>query len=505
MTTLELIHISEPMLTFGYDQNAEHPKDGLFLYGPLGEGKPAELRVGAIGTAQGLGCFRRWLQSIQRYIPAYDSAKPFHAAFPGFEPAYKTVWPIEPVAEIPVSGEKIARALRFSDRHDAIYKAVEIFEERLKNYQRTEDTQPVFWFVIIPEEVHRYGRPTIAPPKSERIPSDVRVPAEVAKRILREGSLYQEEVEAAQIYRYEVNFHNQLKARLLPHQIVVQIVRETSLTPEEFTVDGRPLRRVQDPATLAWNLCTTALFKAGGKPWKLAAVRPGVCYVGLVFKKDSSDPASGDACCGAQMFLNSGDGLVFRGHVGPWYSEAQGEFHLKQPDAEALISEVIKSYCSQHGSPPTELFIHGRARFNGEEWAGFSKGVPPETKLVGVCIQPSRDLKLFRPHTHPIIRGSALCLTDRLAYLWTKGFVPRLGTYTGWEVPNPISVEIIRGHADLVMVLSDVMGLTKVNFNACIFGDGLPVTLRFADAVGEILTAAPMAPDLPPLPFRHYI
>jgi hypothetical protein len=58
--------------------------------------------------------------------------------------------------------------------------------------------------------------------------------------------------------------------------------------------------------------------------------------------------------------------------------------------------------------------------------------------------------------------------------------------------------------ADTSQVLIDVMGLTKVNFNACIFSDGLPVTLRFADAVGEILTAAPHI-EGPPLPFRHYI
>ena len=34
---------------------------------------------------------------------------------------------------------------------------------------------------------------------------------------------------------------------------------------------------------------------------------------------------------------------------------------------------------------------------------------------------------------------------------------------------------------------------------------GVPVTLRFADAVGEILTAAPRKNELPPLPFRYYI
>lgn len=60
------------------------------------------------------------------------------------------------------------------------------------------------------------------------------------------------------------------------------------------------------------------------------------------------------------------------------------------------------------------------------------------------------------------------------------------------------------GEADIDQVCRDVLGLTKVNFNACIYGDGLPVTLRFADSVGEILTAGPVE-NLPPLPFRHYI
>lgn len=65
-------------------------------------------------------------------------------------------------------------------------------------------------------------------------------------------------------------------------------------------------------------------------------------------------------------------------------------------------------------------------------------------------------------------------------------------------------VEIGHGEGTIGQVLSDVLRLTKLNFNACIYADGLPVTLRFADAVGEILTASPLG-DVPPLPFRHYI
>ena len=51
-----------------------------------------------------------------------------------------------------------------------------------------------------------------------------------------------------------------------------------------------------------------------------------------------------------------------------------------------------------------------------------------------------------------------------------------------------------------------ILGLTKLNYNACRYADGEPVTLKFADAVGEILTAGPIVKmDIPPLPFKHYI
>ena len=88
--------------------------------------------------------------------------------------------------------------------------------------------------------------------------------------------------------------------------------------------------------------------------------------------------------------------------------------------------------------------------------------------------------------------------------MWTKGWTPRIQTYPGREVPNPLVIDISKGEAPIMTVLQDVMTLTKLNYNTCIFGDGLPITLKFADAVGEILIAAPIK-EVPPLPFSHYI
>jgi hypothetical protein len=502
-TKADLLFYPEPLLSFGYDQCLEHPKDGLTVFGPIDdERKPSEMRVGVIGTPEGLSKYRDWVERITKYIPPLQADSPNHTAFPGFEAAFRTRWPVRPVIELPISAADISRLIRIADRHVAIYETVSLFAQPIQERYREDDLPIDIWYVVIPEEVYQLGRPRSRVPYSERVDVKNRMTQRIAQRFMREPSLFSEDMVAAETYKYEINFHHQLKARLIEIRAVIQIVRDTSLDLNSGSTPGR--RRLQDPATLAWNLCTASFFKAGGRPWRLANVRKGVCYVGLVFKKLSTLETVANACCGAQMFLDSGDGLVFKGAVGPWYSSQTREFHLPASEAAALVKTVVKSYEDIHHHPPHELFIHGRTRFDDAEWEGFRSGVPEGTNLVGVRITRSQDMKLFRPGTTPVLRGTAYRLNRARALLWTMGYIPRLQTYPGREVPNPLSIEICRGDADLSVVLEDVFRLTKVNFNTCIFADGLPVTLRFADAVGEILTAAPRT-DGPPLPFRHYI
>lgn len=72
------------------------------------------------------------------------------------------------------------------------------------------------------------------------------------------------------------------------------------------------------------------------------------------------------------------------------------------------------------------------------------------------------------------------------------------------QTPNALNIRIVKGEADINDVCRDILSLTKLNYNACIFCDGQPVTLKFADAIGEILTAGPNE-NLSVLPFMYYI
>lgn len=510
---LELIHIPEPLLEFRYGQKLAYPRDGLFLYGPVDNGR-AQLKYGAIGTSDGVERLERWAQAASYIIappPPRKGARviePQHILYPGFSQAFNTVWPTKPHAKIAsIDREKLSLALHIGNRNEAIKSAVDMYVEPLVTAASRLEDAPNFWFVIIPEEVYELGRPQSRIAARERIDGMVKMTKGEAKKFDVQPTFFAEEQDEAEIYKYATHFRRQLKARLLEHKIVTQIVRETTLAPFDFLNKvGKPKRRLEDPATVAWKLSAGSYYKDGGRPWQLADVRPGVCYVGLAYKKRDTTEDDKFACCAAQMFLSSGEGVVFRGALGPWYRAESKQYHLDEAAAKALVEVVIREYREGHGgTAPTQLFLHAKSSFHDEEWRGFRAGAPAETNVIGVQIaDPKESLKLFRSGKYPVVRGTALKLSETEAYLWTSGYVPRLDTYIGPETPNPLHVRVQRGECPLDQVLYDVMGLTKINFNSCLHNDRLPVTIKFADAVGEVILAAPQSGE-PKLPFKFYI
>jgi len=513
MSALCMVHIDEPLLEFRFGQKLAYPRDGLFLYGPVDGGRP-ELHYGAIGTPAGLARLQRWTTMAAGFLappPPRKGARliePMHVPFPGFSAAFNSAWPIKPLTTVTtIDGDALAKALRIANRNEAIKAAVDIYVNPLIAAASRMESPPTFWFVVIPEEVYELGRPLSKVPIPERVQGNVRMTRGDALKLEEQHTLFGIDEAEAEVYKYATHFRRQLKARLLNDKIVTQIVRETTLAPNDFLKsNGQPKRRVEDPATIAWKLLTGAYYKDGGRPWQLADVRPGVCYVGLAYKRRDSTADDRFAVCAAQMFLSSGEGVVFRGALGPWYRADSRQYHLDEEAARKLVAMVVKEYRDQHDNQaPTELFLHAKSSFTDEEWRGFRAGVPPETNIVGVQIADAKDnLKLFRPGRYPVVRGSALLLDDDQAFLWTAGYAPRLDTYPGPETPNPLLIRRQRGNCALDTILRDVMSLTKINFNSCLHNDRLPVTIRFADAVGEIMLAAPQIGE-PRLPFKYYI
>lgn len=61
---------------------------------------------------------------------------------------------------------------------------------------------------------------------------------------------------------------------------------------------------------------------------------------------------------------------------------------------------------------------------------------------------------------------------SRHGLLCANGFKPRIATFDGFEVPVPLSISIQHGDGDILQVVRDILGLTKLKSNSCQLGEG---------------------------------
>ena len=98
------------------------------------------------------------------------------------------------------------------------WKFFPLFAEPIRKKLREEEISVDLWFVVIPDEVYLYGRPFSRIPKSEQISIRQTMNARLARQLQVAPSLFEEDMRAAEMYLSGIDFHNQLKARLLPEK-----------------------------------------------------------------------------------------------------------------------------------------------------------------------------------------------------------------------------------------------------------------------------------------------
>ncbi len=234
----KLFHVPEPKLTFGYGQKLQDPRDGLTLFGPFSRNKiRGQMNVGIIGPERQRKHFREYLQKIHRPIfpELVDKARP---SFPGLEAAFGIYINFDNLIEIEVSGAEIEKYLRYTDGHQRVHNLTNLYTIPLARYANQEEIPVTVWFIVIPNKIHTYGRPKSRIPQAA---NNIRDGLKKKYRNIKQPFLFDSLNRMQEAYEFEVNFHHQLKAKLLTHKIVTQIIREStiaydhrSLTPHSW-------------------------------------------------------------------------------------------------------------------------------------------------------------------------------------------------------------------------------------------------------------------------------
>jgi hypothetical protein len=446
--------LDEPRLKFHDQGEHDDPKTGIALYGPVGLSNgthPGQVHVGIIGTDVGVNAARSLLEGYAAGVPGDDKVTPF----PGCdaETGYRTGLTFSDKTTQQLTINELREVTDTRKSRDRFESAVTLLDGKLR-VLTGRDVPLDYVMVVIPDSLYRRARAT-----------DYRDGGPVHRDLRRV-----------------------FKSHAMTRERPTQLIREsTILRPDS-------VRNLDHPATVAWNLFTGLYFKAGGTPWAPTALAPGSCFIGVSFYRPLGD-ASHMRASVAQAFDENGNGWVLRGGEFPWNEARDGrQPHLPSDLAIKLIEESIKRYREELGSIPRRVVVHKESRFSFEEQTAFadaigeSLGRSASFDLVG--LRRTSDIRLLREGKYPPLRGTLAEISGR-NFLYSTGYLPRVGQYPHGHVPSPIEIIDHYGDADPKRIFEEILALTKLNWNSAGYAESLPITLRFSRLVGDVLREVP--------------
>ena len=476
---MKAMFIDEPELEFGGGGRHIDVRHGLIQHGPLDRGQPAApqvVRLGLIGEQKSIEAFTDWAGRCRDGVEGKSSPhRSMYPRFPGFGDG-------RPLCDFVVE-DRLSHALTRSDLKQLEAKADRrAFADELTERFVSGATDlfehanaDVVAFLLSPEAVRRIdvpGKPD-AGPRS-------------AHRFLGGGHFV---------------WHDLFKARALSLGRPVQVVRPATYGAGvwKYRRNGQPVTTLQDEATRAWNLFCALYYKAGGVPWRLVrdATDLTACYIGIGFyiEGEPSDEESDDLrlrTSVAQVFNERGEGMIVRGgraRIDP----NDRTPHLSAEDMRLLIEKAVEAYRREHRTLPARLVCHKSTQFDDAEVEGCEVAADA-LNIDGIDLLSMRSshTRLFRDGTYPPLRGTALIEeSGRRCFLYTQGSVDFYRCYPGLYVPRTLEVRRDATEQGELSLLSELLALTKMNWNNTGLVNAEPVTLAAAKRVGGVLKHVP--------------
>jgi hypothetical protein len=448
-------HLQEPELEFGGGGRHLDIRFGLTAYGPRdvdSTGTRKRIHLGVVGTNDNVEGLMTWLSSCAQGVQAKRSRQPnLFPMFPGFQQAFQSELVMGPELCRTIGSSIVDRAIGL-DHDSSVQAAVDLFLTECVALKEKRSLDAII--CAVPPQIAALQDPAA-----------------------RGGP--------------RLDFHDMLKARAMAIGVPVQLVLQQTYDPQVRKAQrarSTRLRTQQDEATRAWNFFTALYYKAGGTPWKLpkASGQLATCYIGISFFRTLDRTRLLSSM--AQVFNELGDGVIVRGDP-VRLSKDDRIPHLDGPSASKLVTHALRRFVDEHQHPPARIVVHKTSAFNAEEIAGIEQGARRQgvSHIDAVSISAATPIRLFRVGAYPPLRGTMLQLDAKSHLLYLKGSVDFFHTYPGGYIPRPLLFRCDRTEQTPRVLATELLALSKMNWNDTQFDGGMPITIGAADRVANIL------------------
>ena len=457
------------MLEFGEQGQHIDPRLGLAQFGPLQPMSGDRVSIGLIGTAETSEGFEQWMDRLKSEIPGKSDKQPnLFPQFPGLgnDNPFRCRFEVNPAVRRVLPMRDIKDIVAIRKHSEAVKEAAELFKDQAEAMFEGSERPDVIVAAL---------------------------PFELIMRVVNDVSV-QTDDDTDERDEGPIDFRDLLKAQTLHLQRPTQLVWPT-LWDDDARIPRKlkqTNRRVQDPATRAWNLLNALFYKAGRTPWRLPRSDDQLktSYVGIGFYRDLSGQRLLTST--AQMFDERGKGLIVRGGRAR-IDKGDRHPYLDRADAYDLVRRSLKAFFNHHFHYPARLVVFKTSRFEDSEVDGIGEALR-EANIAHsdlVWISENSPITLHREGAYPPLRGTLVPLVGN-AVLFTRGSVPYYRTYPGLRVPNPLMLRPHQHDTPLTDIARDVLALSKMNWNTTQFDGGLPIPIRAARQVGRVLKHVPI-------------
>ncbi len=304
--------------------------------------------------------------------------------------------------------------------------------------------------------------------------------------IPEEWKKYYEWEENKEIY----DLHNYVKSFAASNQIKTQFI-------EEATINENMKCRIY------WWLSLSLYVKSFRTPWLLKSVSKDTAYAGIGYSVTKSENNTEVVLGCSHIYNTLGEGLQYKlSQINDYYLDNKRNPYLKYDEAFEMAMSISERFHRSMEEYPKRVVIHKRTEFKEEEINGlvdsFTRSGVKYIDLI--TIKAENNTKFIATKSNditaadffPVTRGTCIQINDNEVLLWTHGNVKSVkkDSYNyylgGKSIPSPLSIHKYYGISDINTIASEIMALTKMNWNSFDLYSKLPATIESSNKIAQI-------------------
>jgi hypothetical protein len=450
----DAIVLDEPALVFGSALGHPSPKDRHPIRGLINDG-PYDLQLTKAGLCSevrlGIVCDEAHAPMLSNYLAnlflphsSVESKREYLLAYPGFQQAYRI--PLR----VPPPGSREWRALpelavMVQDPVSALRTIAGAVTREIDSLISLASVDVVM--VFVPSDWAPFER-------------------------VDDGTI-------------SLNLHDHIKAYCAQKGIRTQLLREGTLDkPHQCEV--------------LWWLAQAIYVKSLRTPFLLAADDRDAVFVGIGY--GFSKNRTGGLVLGcSHIYDAAGQGMRYqlsRIQSPIWRHENP---FLSKDDAIRVGLQARQLFFETYHRLPRRVVIHKRTPFLGSEREGLAHALKGVEELEMLAVQEEDAWRFIAynkskkgPDAFPVKRGSLLLLGRHEFFLWVHGSIKGMtddnrSYYQGKSrIPVPLKVTRFAGRSSIELVASEILGLSKMNWNSYDLYSQMPATLESSSAIARI-------------------